>query len=480
MARRSGMMTALQAALAGFSGGIEGRMQQRAADEEKSRITAALERQKEQDAFAKASFLQQAGYRIAPEAYDTEDPEARRGLMPLAAPAPVAPPEARASGALSTALKRGMGVDETQPTMARPTFGQAPLALDTGVTRMTDVFERAKEMRPAQEQVAASVDLPGIGPMRFLRPESAAQVAARTIADYEAKKKADAAIAAQAKADERKAKDQEAKDLADVYVTAFTGKDGKPMPMTQALAAAKSGKTPLDLGFAQKPMTEEEQQRLSIMKGNLDVSRGQLNVSQERLAFDKTRESQPKADKAAKLAAAKKAANDVLPTVIAASNAVNKWGENEIKRLNPFKIAAQNAATLEGGLSGALKSKALSKFGITDLDKQYLQYASSVADAVARASEVGVLTNQDINRFRSQVSFDGGENEAQIRFKLNNLKSWASWLANSKKNIDAADGDEKTLSSNYGLSGKIPGETDEEYKARTGVTGSTTVPNPYR
>lgn len=49
MARRSGMMTALQAALAGFSGGIEGRMQQRAADEEKSRITAALARQKKQD-----------------------------------------------------------------------------------------------------------------------------------------------------------------------------------------------------------------------------------------------------------------------------------------------------------------------------------------------------------------------------------------------------------------------------------------------
>lgn len=53
MARRSGMMTALQAALAGVAGGIEGRVQQREADEEKSRITAALARQKEMDAFAK-------------------------------------------------------------------------------------------------------------------------------------------------------------------------------------------------------------------------------------------------------------------------------------------------------------------------------------------------------------------------------------------------------------------------------------------
>lgn len=52
MARRSGMMTALQAALAGFSGGIEGRMQQRAADEEKSRVAAALERQARMDTAA--------------------------------------------------------------------------------------------------------------------------------------------------------------------------------------------------------------------------------------------------------------------------------------------------------------------------------------------------------------------------------------------------------------------------------------------
>jgi hypothetical protein len=79
-----------------------------------------------------------------------------------------------------------------------------------------------------------------------------------------------------------------------------------------------------------------------------------------------------------------------------------------------------------------------------------------------------VLTNQDINRFRSQVSFDGGENEEQIRFKLDNLKDWSKWLANSKKTIDAADGDEKTLSSNYGSTGRLPGETLAEYASRTG------------
>lgn len=52
MARRRGMMTALQAALAGVAGGIEGRVQQQTADEERSRVAAALARQKGMDTMA--------------------------------------------------------------------------------------------------------------------------------------------------------------------------------------------------------------------------------------------------------------------------------------------------------------------------------------------------------------------------------------------------------------------------------------------
>jgi hypothetical protein len=298
--------------------------------------------------------------------------------------------------------------------------------------------------------------------------ENTMTFAQRNLMEAEAKKNMELSLIAKDKQEQRRIKEQDENELASAYSAAFTGKDGKPMPMAQALAAAKSGKTPLDLGFAQKPMTEEEQQRLSIMRGNLDVSRGQLGVARDRLAFDKTASTDKKAEAAAKLKASKAAANNVLPTVIKASEAVSKWGEAEVKSLNPFRIAAQNAAVLEGGLWGAIKSKALSKTGISDLDKQYLQYASAVADAVARASEVGVLTNQDINRFRSQVSFDGGENEEQIRFKLANLQDWAKWLANSKKNIDAADGSSTVLSSNYGTAGRLPGETLAEYASRTG------------
>lgn len=431
MARRSGMMTALQAALAGFSGGIEGRMQQRAADEEKSRLTAALTRQKEQDAFAKASFLQNAGYRIAPEAYDTEDPEARRGLMPLSSPEPMTKPELRAAGALDSAIKRGMGVDTTQPSIGRPTFGQAPLALDKGATRMTDVFERAKGMRPAQEQAAASVDLPGVGQMRFLAPESAAQVAARTIADYEAKKKADAAIAAQAKADERKAKDQEARDLADVYVTAFTSKDGKPMPMTQALAAAKSGKTPLDLGFAQKPMTEEEQQRLAIMKGNLDVSRSQLSVSQERLAFDKTKDgstTKPTERFSGDYTQTLNKIADFLPTTDPKTGALIA----PKRPLSAEKSLLVQEGSPERGFLGRASLVGASTLGYDTSEEQlYNTLAKEVATAYAMKEQQGRnVSNADLLNRQSQITMQPNEvgNLEIQKVKGDRLKQWAQAL----------------------------------------------------
>jgi hypothetical protein len=61
--------------------------------------------------------------------------------------------------------------------------------MDSGVSRMTDVFSRAQETRPAQEAIAASVDLPGgMGAMRFNAPESAAQIASRTRTESDAKR----------------------------------------------------------------------------------------------------------------------------------------------------------------------------------------------------------------------------------------------------------------------------------------------------
>jgi hypothetical protein len=437
------MMNALQLALGSVGSGIQGYAQARAAREEQERLAAAFERQQQQDEEGRqvrlGELMSQGWEPMADVRRKQQDAVGAAGSL-----------IGSALNAASGNAALPMPSESAQASLAGGYAGARP-------SRTINFGGRELTLRETQ-------------PERQERLSSAAQVSA-----------------AKEKQEQRRIKDQDEKELASLYQSAYSDKSGKPMPYNQALASVKQGKNPIESGFTPKLMSEQEARAIAISEGNLEVARQGAELSEKRFGleerkftFDKTKESKTKVEKDAKLAAAKKAANDVLPTVIDASNAVNKWGEAEVKSLDPFRIAAQNSAVLEGGLWGAIKSKVLSKTGITDLDKQYLQYSSAVADAVARASEVGVLTNQDINRFRSQVSFDGGENEAQIRFKLKNLKSWASWLANSKKNIDAADGDINTPSSNYGSVARIPTETDKEYESRTGKSSAGANANPYR
>jgi len=273
MARRGFGGTALRAALGAVTGVAEGLQQRDVVAAEKKRMADAA-------AMDQARLLMQLNYRVAPEPYDTEDPAARSILPPLEMPsttrASLSPmtmpstaprPSAGASGALSAVLNRDFKVDPTQPSFFRG-LNADPLALDSRTTNMTEVLGRGQQARAAQDAIAASVTLPGGQKVRFNAPESAAQVAARTLADYEAKKRVDATIEAQGKAGERKAKEQGEKDLADAYAAAFVDQRGKPISAAQAIAAAKSGDNPLELGFSEKPMTEEQRQRLAILRAN--------------------------------------------------------------------------------------------------------------------------------------------------------------------------------------------------------------------
>lgn len=61
-------------------------------------------------------------------------------------------------------------------------------------------------------------------------------------------------------------------------------------------------------------------------------------------------------------------------------------------------------------------------------EQAYAQYVASVSDAVARMSEVGVLTNQDIARFRAQTLFLPGDSDEMKMRKYENLKSWADYI----------------------------------------------------
>ena len=166
--------------LGGAVGGLEGLAQKRAAEEEKKRMADAA-------AMDRARFLMQAGFRVAPDAYDTEDPAARSILPSLEMPSAAPPPATRASGALSAALNRDFKVDATKPSLSLG-LNADPLALDSRTTRMTEVLSRGQEARAAQEAIAASVDLGGGMKVRFNAPETAAQIASRTRTESDAKR----------------------------------------------------------------------------------------------------------------------------------------------------------------------------------------------------------------------------------------------------------------------------------------------------
>ena len=138
---------------------------------------------------------------------------------------------------------------------------------------MTEVLGRGQEARAAQEAIAASVDLGGGQKVRFLAPETAAQITARKLADYEAQKRADAAITAQAKADERKAEgDAKSADIA----LAKTAWMAAGLSDAKAEVAARTGAK-----FGDVLMSEKDRKTLGISYAQLKLAQDQFNFNKK-------------------------------------------------------------------------------------------------------------------------------------------------------------------------------------------------------
>jgi hypothetical protein len=306
-----------------------------------------------------------------------------------------------------------MGVDTTQPSMSRPSFGAAPLALDSKATNMTDVFSRAQETRPAQEPIAASVDLPDGMKMRFNAPESAAQIAARTMADYEAKKKADAAIAAQAKADERKALDENARALADTYVLAFVDRSGKPISAAQALAAAKSGKTPLELGFSEKPMSAYESGSLAIARRNAAVNEGRLRLSKGNTQ-EATEEVQNFYDNERQIIA------EFMPTKTVGKDGKVQYEAPKITPTAPSMMATKSDWT---------------NWWASEDAQRYTSSVKRISDSFAVAKEGRGASNADKESYLNAVMVRPGEfkNYKLMDDKWKRLQSYINFLESKEK-----------------------------------------------
>jgi hypothetical protein len=136
-----------------------------------------------------------------------------------------------------------------------------------------------------------------------------------------------------------------------------------------------------------------------------------------------------------------------LPSVLEAADTLNKMNPNDIKKLRPNVMDwAASAGTASGQLLGvptgpALRELVARGFKPNAAELQYIQYANAIADAVARATDVGVLANFDIVRFRTQVAPTALDitNPEAAAFKFRQLKGWANWLANNRDMLQAAD-----------------------------------------
>lgn len=150
-----------------------------------------------------------------------------------------------------------------------------------------------------------------------------------------------------------------------------------------------------------------------------------------------------------------------LPSVTDTVSRLNEMSDRYVLALRPSGIVAAAEAPLVMSESrGLLKAPAMAIAGAMNAysspeEREYALIIRSVNDAVARASEKGVLTDRDIARFQSQVLPLSRDDEMTSIRKFEILKGWANWLASSDPNV------------------RLPDESIEEFLDRKSRLGRT-------
>jgi hypothetical protein len=139
----------------------------------------------------------------------------------------------------------------------------------------------------------------------------------------------------------------------------------------------------------------------------------------------------------AKKAAALAAFQSTLPSLNTANERLQQMTPNYIKSLSGLKVMAAAKAPLLANKDDIFSfiGASLTNMASDPKAREYASFVRSVTDAVARASEVGVLTNQDIARYQGQILFMAGDSPEDRMRKFTTLKQWSSWLANKGNEI---------------------------------------------
>lgn len=178
----------------------------------------------------------------------------------------------------------------------------------------------------------------------------------------------------------------------------------------------------------------------------------------------------------------------VLPTVTGAIADLKTLRSEDIRNLRAGNVQTvqetpQLVAQARGPLeyAGARGIQFLGNVQATEAEQRYALQARAVSDAVARANERGVLSNQDNDRYIRQVSLISGDKPAIKELKVQNLISWAEWLSNANQMLASGATQEQVKASATAHANSLESanlrtwaasnpqgrsETDEQYIAR--------------
>jgi hypothetical protein len=162
-----------------------------------------------------------------------------------------------------------------------------------------------------------------------------------------------------------------------------------------------------------------------------------------------------------------------LPSITEALENFRKITPDQLRKISALGVSSASQGQQQGGFKEIGLTGAGALFGVIgDSEKRYAQQAGAIADAVARLSEVGVLTNFDVNRFRSQIMFSPGDSETLKQEKLKRAIAWGNWMSSNQKNMESGQRNKITATpesqTRYQIEKRKDGESLEAYYARTG------------
>lgn len=392
------ILNALQLALGGVGAGMSSYGRSMIDREERMKREA---QQEEINEINRLNALRSAGFGVTtlPE----EEAPAQAGTFSM--PQPALPSSSLSPSVMGKALARatqqGMGVSE------RPTG-----TLDTPIRTALNATPVQPPARPTTQPMGR-IKIGGME-LGLESPEVVARRNKEMEADLYSKKVLADQQADIAKKDaERKAKEDQF--VADVERLTKTGKVDEPTAIRALMLGGK---------YNDLFMSPEQREQLALRRAELALDR-------EKFSFEQTKPVAGAKGKAGE-------PSDIpLPSILSSIDYFSSLKPDKVRTINGLGVSAASAAQQQGGMTEVgVMGVGAGMGAIGDEERRYAQNAGAIADAVARASEVGVLTNFDINRFRSQITFSPFESEKLKNEKVARARAWGLWLANNKNAID--------------------------------------------